>query len=209
MFGFGNLKTLAAAAVLVMAAGVASAATCSIGGVNFTLTTSVGQTCVAGNDLGRNGIVANNMTLFGLDDWRLGDSSDASASQTGSVEFNAAPIVNVSSGLWSILGYNGFDPLMIVLKAGDHYGAFLISTATSGLGGTWSITRDAVERQCIGRGQRRVCVNVPVLKPVELSHTSLYHQRPPTPTPIPIPAAGLLLLGALGGLAALRRRRAA
>ncbi|MBE0414688.1 MAG: VPLPA-CTERM sorting domain-containing protein [Yoonia sp.] len=27
------------------------------------------------------------------------------------------------------------------------------------------------------------------------------------PTPVPLPAGGLLLVGALGGLAALRRRR--
>jgi len=209
MFDMKYIKTMAAAAVLVMSAGVAQAATCSIGGYNFTLNTSVNQTCVAGNDLGNSGIVKENLEFFGLTDWALGDSSDVGASQTGEVEFALMPIVNTSIGIWSIDGYNGYDPLMIVLKASTFYGAFLISEVASGLTGAWSITRttDVVERQCTKREKRPpICVDVvigTVTKPVDLSHTSIYHQ----PATVPVPAAGFLLLGALGGLAALRRRK--
>lgn len=42
-----------------------------------------------------------------------------------------------------------------------------------------------------------------------LSHVNLYGTvaSAPPPAPVPLPAGGLLLLGALGGMAALRRRR--
>ena len=200
MFGFGNFRTLAAAAVLVVSAGVAQAATCSINDVTFTLNTSSFATCVAGNDLGANGIVATNKVLFGLDGWQLGDSSDAGAAQTGLVNFDLMPIVDDTLGDWSILSYNGFDPLMIVLKSGSQYGAFLISQAVSGLSGTWSITQES----CTTNKKTGVVTCKTTGK--ELSHTSLYHQPPAL---IPVPAAGLMLLGALGGLAALRRRRRA
>jgi hypothetical protein len=202
-----RMKTILAGLVLALGMGAtAQAATCSIGGYNFTLGVSGGAACVAGNDQGADGIQAQSLTFFGLNGWLLGDS-DAGGG-TGDVEFGSlGPIVDVASGSWSIASYNGFDQLMIVLKASTFYGAFLISEATSGLSGTWSITRDDTEQQCTGRGQNRVCIDVPVLKPTNLSHTSLYHQ--PAPAPVPVPAAGLLLLGALGGLGLMRRRRRA
>jgi hypothetical protein len=42
--------------------------------------------------------------------------------------------------------------------------------------------------------------------PRDISHVSLYVS---TPSPIPLPAAGVLLIGALGGLGLLARRRRA
>lgn len=48
-------------------------------------------------------------------------------------------------------------------------------------------------------------------KPQGLSHISFYDTGdtpPPPPPPVPVPAAGFLLIGGLGALAALRRRKA-
>ncbi len=171
----------------------ASAATCTINSVSFTLVASSAATCVAGNDLGNNGIVANDLAFFGLTGWGIGDSTDASAGD-GSVTFGTdVPIVNASSGLWSVASYNGYNPLMIVLKSGPQFAAFLLTEAISGLSGRWNIS----EQKCNRNGCRDT--------PKALSHASVYYNG--APAPVPLPTAGLLLLGALGGLAALRRKR--
>lgn len=182
-----TIGTISAAVGALMALSTASqAATCSINGVSFSLDISAGTTCVAGNDLGANGIVVNDMSFFNLTGWGLGDSTDAEGGD-GSVMFASAPVVNSTGGSWSIDSYNGYSPLMIVLKSGPQYGAFMLTELVSGLSGTWSIITDKNRR---GKA---------------LSHASVYYNG--EPSPVPIPAAGLLLVGALGGLAALRRGR--
>jgi len=205
MFGRNLLKSLATAAVLVLGATSAQALTCSINDVTFKLEISTKASCFAGNDSGNGGITDGNQTVFGLNGWLVGDSSDSDAAQTGSVLFDSIPTVETAGGGWSILGYNGFDPLMIVLKAGPQYAAFLITEAISGLSGTWAITEEKTTCTNATRTNPSVCTIKTT--PKNLSHVSVYHQ--PAPVPVPVPAAGLLLLGALGGLAALRRRRKA
>lgn len=189
---FGILS--ASLGALMALASASQAATCSIDGVTFSLNIAVDSTCVAGNDLGANGIVANDLSMFGLTGWGIGDSTDASAGD-GSVIFASAPAVSTTGGTWSLQSYSGYDPLMIVLKSGTQYGAFLISELISGLSGTWGITQE----QCNKKGCRETGK--------DLSHASVYYNG--EPSQVPLPAAGFLLIGALGGLAALRRKRKA
>lgn len=185
----------ATAGALMALASASSAATCSIDGVTFTLDLSSTSTCVAGNDLGDKGIVANDLSMFGLTGWGNGDSTDSGAGD-GSVLFASAPIVDATSGNWSLQSYGGYNPLMIILKSGPQYGAFLITELFSGLSGTWSITQE----QCNNRNRCQTTGK-------ELSHASVYYNG--EPSTVPLPAAGFLLLGGLGGLAALRRKRKA
>ena len=169
------------------------AATCSISGVNFSLDIAAGSTCMAGNDLGSGGIDDGNLNFFGFTNWAVGDSTDLSQGDD-SVQFASAPVVLATSGTWSLQPYSGFDAVMIVLKSGKTYGAFLLDKMASGLSGSWSITGD---QNC----NRNGCATTGK----QLSHASVYYSG--VPSPVPLPAAGFLLIGGLAGLAALRRKR--
>ena len=202
MFGFGNFKTLAAAAVLVMAAGGASAATVSCPGTaattdrEFSVTTAPGSTCFATGVGNINGNPNNDplypllLTAFGAGHVLIDKSDDAKSG----LKPNAlvGPLVSGLSGSWSFAlpsAGAGFSWTNVILafKSGrgqfdPDWAAFVIPNSVTS--GTWAISQNQA-----------------------LSHVNLYAQR--VPVPIPVPAAGLLLLGALGGLAALRRRRRA
>ena len=174
MFGFGNFKTLAAAAVLVMAAGGASAATCVVSKVSYTVTqglpdaiTSVPY-CQAGND-------KNTLDTLG---WTLGDATDTIGSNF---------TISLSGQNWSILNPLGYTSVLLTFKQSNSFAGFLLDL-TKPLTGIWNTK---------GPGN----------SVDDLSHASVWYSG--APAAIPVPAAGLMLLGALGGLAALRRRRRA
>ena len=189
-----NFRTKIAAVVGAMfLATSANAATCVVNSVSFTLDAAAGAQCMGGNDLGRHGIADNDLNFFGLTNWVVGVSTDLSAGD-GSIEANGTGFSS-SSGTWSITSAPSMSPLMIVLKSGHQFGAFLLNDMVSALSGTWNITRE----RCNDRG----CTTLPKI----LSHASVYYS--PVPSAVPVPAAGLMLLAGLGGLAALRRKRAA
>lgn len=194
-----NVKAaILAAACAFVAAGTAQAATCTQGAISYTLTVADSAACFSGNDLGANGIDKKDLSIFGYSDWVLGNSTDAPGD--GTVSFLNAPAEDVGSGTWSISGYGNYSSLMIVLKSATTFAAFQISDVLSG---SWSI----VEEKSNKKGT--------FFTPKDLSHASLYYSpslEVATPAPVPLPAAAPLLIagiGALGGLAAARRRRRA
>ena len=210
MFGFGNLKTLAAAAVLVMVAGVAGAApgapgapTCSISNLTTSTACAFPRVRNSGNtDLG---LMTN---LFGIEKWTtdLGiiDTTDG-IDNINFPFFSLTSNAGNTAGTWLLKAGLFFDPMKfyaLVLKGGSNGSvAYLLNTSVRG--GDW-YNFDIPPN---GGG------NVPGLSNIRLYSTGDLVPRPTPPDvpvpPIPLPAAGFLLLGALGGLAALRRRRRA
>lgn len=181
-------KSLCAAAVLAVAGGAASAATCtgSFGG-DQTTTFTVNQTVPAGSSVSAVCVDESNDSegavsgLFGIDAWTLGDKSGDEDDGDGAVFFTTEFSEGTTSGLWEIANPEGYSSIMFVLKAGNTFGAFLLDSAAL-MAGDWLIDRD-------------------------LSHASVYYGGEPTPAPIPLPASAVLLLASLGGFAALRRRK--
>lgn len=203
MFGRNLLKNLATAAFLAVMAGGAQAAlvttycpgTEATTDREFTLTiegpTAAGcVTSGAGNtDSGGNGINALNEAaiLLAVSPGSLLDKTDGASLVPGVVLSMTG--MGTLSGLWNIVIPTGYELVnaFIALKSGvgqldPDWALFSLPNGT--LSGSWSIAS----------GDQ------------SLSHGSLYGSI--VPSIVPVPAAGLLLLGALGGLAALRRRRA-
>jgi hypothetical protein len=121
--------------------------------------------------------------LFGINNWMLGDKAGDESGGNDKVFFtNSSDLSDGDmSGIWEIGNPDGYTSIMFVLKAGSNFAAFLLDSAAL-MAGDWSTSRG-------------------------LSHASVYYSGEPTPAPVPLPASALLLLGGVGGLAALRRRK--
>lgn len=200
-----NYKYLVAGAAFAVfgAATSASAAPCATSAVTIDLfgdaTSCAGA--IEGNDTGSSTFLADLnagsiFAGFGFANlgsmWTLFGKSD-----------DGLPTVTADNGAtfgnWAATGVA--VNTVVTLKAGDCFSAFLFSplasTSVSGtfsMGGTGITVGGPGAVGCDGK-------NVP-----ELSHLSVFTNGG-TPEIVPLPAAGLLLIGGIGGLAALRSRK--
>ncbi len=193
---------------LLAAGGLALAVT---GVVTFGSTSTAEAITCVGNNTTEYNLVVSNTSACGLSNndsesalgaipgvfeappaWTLSDKSDDNAA--GDPITLSGFVTQAQGGNWSISAFPELTQLAIVLKAGQTWAAFLLEPFITS--GTWTTDRN-------------------------LSHASLYYRtceagdpgcgvrdEPPT-SPIPLPAAGWLLLGGLGALAAVRRRKKA
>jgi hypothetical protein len=120
----------------------------------------------------------NDKNILNLEGWILGDATDGGGN--GNLD------LSIIDQNWSILNPNGYTSVMLVLKQSSSFGGFILDS-TEALAGLWGT---------LGPGRS---VN-------DYSHISAWYKGPATV--VPLPAAGFLLLGALGGLVALRRKKA-
>lgn len=200
-----NIKVLSFVAGLAMAAlpSLSTAATCIGTKQTFTLTPNTGTaTCAAVAALGANNISGNATgnnpdPLFALlgPGLTLLDKNDDATSGSNP---NALTVANSTlGGNWS------FSNLLAPL--GKEFYNFVIAFKTGGnkdkisVWAAFDLSNDAVSGTWSTTGSNG------------LSHVNLYAKLRdlPPPATVPLPAAGLLLFGALGGLAALRRRKSA
>jgi hypothetical protein len=186
---------------VALTAGAAGAATLdpASGGTKCALSNFTTSTACAGAYEGNN----SNQDLDGLfgEDWG-GEflKIETPKDWNGSVLSKAASGVTLTilgkgdaEGTWSVDTWGTFTKIMAVLKGGSSFSAYLVDLAD--LSGTWNTL--GIEK---GNG-----------KPGPgLSHISFYGIKGdvPPPSEVPLPAAGWLMLAGIGGLAALRRRKA-
>ena len=164
------LIALFAGLFYILTAFGASAATCSTSQAAFSITQALSASCVSGdNDVGSGGYFAQDPepTLFGYQGWSL----------VGPVTFDGAPTNGTKSGTFSVDNPTG-AAYLVVLKAGNGFGAFDMGTQEPGPF-NWSSTKD-------------------------LSHATVWQKT--DVAPVPIPATGLLLIPALAALGALRKK---
>lgn len=133
------------------------------------------------------GNAGNGMSgIFGISTWSEIARINAPGTSDGILSMTYAG--DNKSGTWSVSSWAGIAQAMLVVKGADGFIAYLMDlSATSGSWNTLGLVNNGGKQP-------------------EISHLSLYTTS--GPAPIPLPAAGFLLLGALGGLAALRRRKA-
>jgi hypothetical protein len=183
MFGNISLKALLAAGAMALVAGGASSATVN---TPYTLVgTYDGNDCSGVLGQGFENCAYNGSPVI----------AKYNTGEDGGWELNTGTFPGIdsdmftltgtsgSSGLWSYLGTTGVAITAFVLKAGNEFSIYKMNTpGTSFSNIDWSTVSGK-----------------------DLSHITFYD----TAAPVPLPAAGFLMIGALGGLAALRRRRRA
>lgn len=209
-----SLRVMFAAAALVVTAASAQAATfpaCTTlpPDASGKLTSNIG--CVGIGGIGSSNPGAGDLNdMFGQASWSLiqkfdvidGKSIDGSE---GGFSFSSAD--KNFSGRWSISQtlLDSWKFLAIVMKDGNQDPIPTLAYLVNTVGGAWNTPW--AKQKCTGTGDKKTCVWEPLNS---LSNVQLWVSEKnitPPPPPVPLPAAGFLLVGALGGLAALRRRR--
>ncbi|MEZ5794714.1 VPLPA-CTERM sorting domain-containing protein [Albidovulum sp.] len=201
---------------MVGSLGAANAATCTttLGkkSLDFAATSvsdPIGAAC------GRGGLSAKNIAKLGgvFDDangsWSLADKDRRSANgksgfkQTsrgdGFIDLTLNSARRATSGTWTLDQFPVATEVVLVLKAGRGFAAFLLDP--SQLTGDWLSSH----KTRVAGLFYRTCQT----GSASCSAGGSGGSTTTPPAPVPVPAAGLLLLGGLGGLAALRRRRKA
>ncbi|MEP1199147.1 hypothetical protein [Tateyamaria sp.] len=165
-----------AAACLSTAASAASLQSCEIDRNNhFWMQSAAGAECFTGNDTNQ---IDKNWTMFGQSDWTLIGKNDG-----GDDPFKVAPINGTNSGLSFIKDiFDKYDKVVVTLKAGNGFGAFLLDGTSEGFG--WFSKKD-------------------------LSHASIYGlgEKTVDTSPVPLPMNILLLSSAIAGFGMWARKQ--
>lgn len=192
MFGMNSVKTVAAAGFLALMASSASAASVAcdaqLPDATDNVTANIG--CELLLPPIENDHEDDVSGVFGILDWEFVAKIDGLDGTDGPLTL----IGDAISGEWFIDAsiFDLWDNVMITFKGPNKAEpetvvAYLVNTTNGSYSTPFFKTEGGTQ-------------------PQEISHVSLFVSGPAV---IPVPAAGFLLLGALGGLAALRRRKTA
>jgi hypothetical protein len=125
--------------------------------------------------------IASDFSVAG--DWKLFGATDSGP--------NTVTASDLQAGTWSV-DPNVSSPFVVVLKASTYFAAYLFEGLSGVPGGEFSVEGTTVKTSGNGAGF------------ADLSHISVYDT-----TVVPLPAAAWLLIGGLGGLGWVSRRRKA
>ncbi|WP_169543002.1 VPLPA-CTERM sorting domain-containing protein [Sneathiella aquimaris] len=184
------VAVISTAVVWFVSAQSVTAATCTPGASLFNgvsgadLTTSTQCEFHLGNDTNQ---IGSSINPFGFNDWVLSAKSDGPG---GDGKLQLSGVTNGgTSGDWTIADFKGYTTVMLTLKSGSRFAAYLIDTAFNS--GEWTTANVLTNRH--GRAQG-------------LSHLSVYYSASSLTT-VPLPAGLPLFAAGLAGLAFLRRRK--